>query len=211
MRRRVFLYIGGELCDLADDSFVLMNYRREDLESPAAVLNSWSQQVSLPRTGRNASVLGHYYRLDHTTTGAGGTGINFNALKRTPFSIYDVRGHLIRAGYVKLDKVTEDAYSLTLYGGMGGMFYALTYAEGSDTKLTLADLKFTWDGGNTYTAADAISFPATRATVATAWKELIDNGAPASGTKYDVLNFAPALNGTEYPFKFDTNKALVYP
>ena len=106
MRRRVFLYIGGELCDLADDSFVLMNYRREDLESPAAVLNSWSPQVSLPRTGRNASVLGHYYRLDHTTTGAGGTGINFNALKRTPFVIYDTLGNRVQSGYVKLEKVT---------------------------------------------------------------------------------------------------------
>lgn len=193
--------------DLADDSFVLMNYKREDLESPAAVLNSWSQAVTLPRTGRNDELLGHYFRLDHTTSGAGGIGLDFNALKRTPFSIYDVRGHLIQAGYVKLDKVTEDAYSLTLYGGMGGMFYALTYDEGGSDKLTLADLKY--DVGGTFYDTSAIAMPSVIATISDAWDEIINNGAPFSNTKYDILNFAPALNGTEYPFKFDTNKAMV--
>lgn len=207
MRRKVYLYIGGELCDLADDSFVLMNYRREDLESPAAVLNSWSQEVSLPRTGRNSAILGNYYRLDHTTTGAGGTGINFNALKRTPFVIYDTVGTRVQSGHVKLEKVTREEFTVTLFGGLGGMFYALSYRSDGE-KLTLADLSYQW-GSEAWQAASAVSMPSTIVTVSDAWDELLDGGAPSSGTKYDVLNFAPALNGTTYPFKFDTNKALI--
>jgi len=207
MRRRIYLYIGSELCDLADDSFVLMNYRREDLESPAAVLNSWSQSIDLPRTGKNSAILGHYYRLDHTTTGAGGTGVNFNALKRTPFTIYDTLGRRVQSGYIKLEKVTRDAFSVTLFGGLGGMFYALTYTAGGD-KLTLADLKYNWAGGTWY-AASGIAVPSTILAIADAWSALINYGAPSSGSKWDIINFAPALNGTQYPFKFDTNKAMV--
>lgn len=207
MRRKIYLYIGSELCDLADDSFVLMNYRREDLESPAAVLNSWSQSIDLPRTGKNSAILGHYYRLDHTTTGAGGTGVNFNALKRTPFTIYDTLGRRVQSGYIKLEKVTRDAFSVTLFGGLGGMFYALTYAAGSSDKLTLADLKYNWAGGTWY-AATGIAIPSTVNALADAWSALLNYGAPSSGTKWDIINFAPALNGTQYPFKFDTNKAI---
>ena len=207
MRRQIYLFIGDELCDLGDDSFVLLNYKREDLESPAAVLNAWSQSIELPRTAANDKIFGHYYRLDHISLSGGGTGTAFSALKRTPFRIYDTKDNILQSGYVKLERVTAQAFSVTLYGGLGSMFFSLMYADGGNDKLTLAACKFSY--GGTYYKAHEISFPATRSNLASAWARLIDYGAPSSGTKYDILNFAPALNGTQYPFKFDTNKIIV--
>lgn len=204
MRRRIFLYIGNELCDLDDDSFVLLNWRREDLSSPATVQSSWSQTVRLPNTGNNAAILGNYYRLDRRTITGGGTGIYFTAIKRSPFRIYDTAGALLQSGYLKMEKATEQSFEVVLYGGLGGLMYALTYSNAL-VKMTLADLTYAAAGGSP-AAASSIALPMTRATVNDAWGALY-YGAPSSGTIYDVINFAPCLNGTTYPFKFDTNKA----
>ena len=208
MRRKIYLYFGNDLVDLDDDSFILLNWRREDLESPAAVKNAWTQTVKLPATTVNAVVLGNYYRLDRISYGAGGgTRTQFVALKRTPFTIYHTDGTIIQSGYFKLEKVTAQSYEVVLYGGLGGFIYSLTYASNGTDKLSLADLSYCAAGG-TPAAANTISIPMSAATVNSAWGAM-RYGAPASGQIYDVLNFAPALNGTTYPFKFDTNKALL--
>lgn len=203
MRRRVFLYIGDELADLSVESFVLVNLSREDLTDPQAVENAWTQAVTLPNTGRNAAILGDYYRLDRRTVGGGGTAINFAALKRTPFRLLDTTGVMLMRGYLKLESATEEAFAVTLYGGLGQFFYDLTYgANGS--KLTLADCPYQWTG--TWYAAAEIYIRCWRTAVNAAWGAL-RYGAPSSGQAYDIINFAPCLNGTTYPFKFDTNKA----
>ena len=50
MRRKIRLYIGDSEVDLSTDSLVLMNYKADDLNNPAIVKNSYSQQVTLPST-----------------------------------------------------------------------------------------------------------------------------------------------------------------
>lgn len=206
MRRKVSLYIGDQLADLDDDSFVLVNYSREDLTDPQAVLNSYTQTVKLPATGNNAEILGHYYRLDRRTTGSGGTGPNFAALKRTPFVIYDDTACVVLRGYLKLEEATHDAYTVTLYGGLGQFFYDLTY-DGNGNKRTLAGCSYQWTG--TWYPSSEIYIRCARSAVINAWGAL-RYGAPASGQPFDIINFVPALNGTTYPFKFDTNKAIYH-
>jgi hypothetical protein len=58
-----------------------------DAESPAAVFNSWSQQLALPRTSRNNAIFDHIYRADHQTVSG-----KFNPLERTPFEIISETG-----------------------------------------------------------------------------------------------------------------------
>ena len=203
MKRRIYLYIGDELVDLDDDSFLLLNFSREEMTSPQAVLNSWTQTVKIPNTGKNAQILGNYYRLDHRTIGSGGTGTNFAALKRTPFRIFDDTGVILMRGYVKLESAAEDVFTIQLFGGLGQFFYVLTY-DNAGNKLTMADCKYQYTG--TYYAANAIYIRCWRTAVVNAWGAL-RYGAPNSGQVYDIINFAPCLNGTTYPFKFDTNKA----
>ena len=203
MRRRIYLYIGDELADLADDSFVLLNFTREEMTAPQAVRNSWTQSITLPKTENNNAILGHYYRLDRRTIGSGGTGTNFAALKRSPFRLFGDDGTIIMRGYIKLNGVKDDGYDVALFGGLGQFFYDLTY-DGAGNRLTLADCPFRVN--TTWYASDEIYIRCWRSGINAAWNAFRFD-APSSGSAYDIINFAPCLNGTQYPFKFDTNKA----
>ena len=195
MRRRITLYLGGQLADLSDDAFVLLNVAVTDVTNPAAVRNSWTQEIELPRTPANEAIFGHSGRLDRLA-GSGGTGTDFNASRRLPFQIYRETGEILFAGYAKLNAVTRDAYSVTLYGGLGEFIYGLSY-DTAGNKRSLADL----DYGVT------LDFVIDATAVTDAWARL--GGDTSKDPKWDVINFAPAYDGIPSDFKAD--KALIDP
>lgn len=206
MRRRISLFVGGNLADLDEESLVIMNYTADDVENPTIVRNSFSRQITLPGTGRNAAIFGAAYRLDRKidrgNTSYVGTG--FTPTQKTPFEIYDEMGEILEAGYIRLDKVTRrggivDGYTVTLFGSLGAFFYALSYSPGG-RKLTLADLPYMND------TEDDLSFTISRNVVSTAWASLRDTGLENLA---DFINFAPCYNGI--PENFDADKALVKP
>ena len=197
MRRRITLYVGGRKADLNDQSFILYNYTAEDLSNPTVVKNSFSKQVTLPGTCRNNRIFGHTGRLDRVISALG-----FNPARRTDFSLCDEAGNVIESGYLKLDEVVRTgrwdvSYKVTLYGGLGGFLYNLSYNE-DGTKKTLADLD--WLGGG----ETELDFDINAATVADAWDAL--RYGTAEGTKWGVVNFFPAYNGI--PDNFDAKHAL---
>lgn len=195
MRRRISLYINGQLADLADDGLVLLNVQLSDLTNPAVVRNSWTQEVELPRCPANDRIFGHSGRLDRLA-GAGGSGPDFNASKRTPFAIYAETGEVLFSGYAKLNGVTRDAYRVSLYGGLGDFLYGLAY-DGAGNKRSLADLDYGVD----------LDFTINLQTVRDAWARLAgDTTRPA---KWDVINFAPCYNGV--PSDFSADKAVADP
>ena len=114
MRRKIELYINGSLADIATDALVLMNYKQTDATAPAAVFNSWSQSVVLPRTSKNNAIFDHIFRADHVTVAG-----KFNALARIPFTIYNEQGEILESGYLKLTDFDDRQYNATLYGGLG--------------------------------------------------------------------------------------------
>lgn len=182
MRRKIELYINDVLADIATDALVLMNYKQTDASAPAAVYNSWSQSVALPRTSKNNAIFDHIFRADHVTTSG-----KFNALVRTPFTIYNEQGEILESGYLKLTDITETQYSATLYGGLGGFLFGLMYnADGS--KRSLADLVYT-SGGDSH----EFDFKITRDAVREAWRHIDELEAHA--TPWDYINFAPCYNG----------------
>lgn len=190
MRRKIRLYIGDAEADLSSDSLVQMNYKADDLNNPAVVKNSYSQQVTLPSTRNNDAIFGMMFRADRrTTAGSGGTGPAFSPLVRTPFSIYSEAGELLESGYVKLDSVTDKngrvSYGVTLYGGLGSFFYTLSYDD-EGNELTLADLPLLSDNPE-----DQIEFTINKETVAEAWAAL----RAGTAGPWQVVNFAPAYNG----------------
>lgn len=190
MRRKIRLYIGDSEVDLSTDSLVLMNYKADDLNNPAVVKNSYSQQVTLPSTRNNDAIFGMMFRADRkTTAGSGGTGPSFSPLVRTPFSIYSEAGELLESGYMKLDSVTDKngkvSYGVTLYGGLGSFFYTLSYDD-EGNELTLADLPLLSDDPE-----DKIEFTINKETVAEAWAAL----RAGTAGPWQVVNFAPAYNG----------------
>lgn len=190
MRRKIRLYIGDAEADLSTDSLVQMNYKADDLNNPAIVKNSYSQQVTLPSTRNNDAIFGMMFRADRrTTAGSGGIGPAFSPLVRTPFSIYSEAGELLESGYVKLDSVTDKngrvSYGVTLYGGLGSFFYTLSYDD-EGNELTLADLPLLNDDPE-----DKIEFTINKETVAEAWAAL----RAGTAGPWQVVNFAPAYNG----------------
>ena len=175
MRRKISLYIADQLVDLDDQSFILLNYRMDDLSNPTIVKNSFSQQITLKGTANNNKIFGHYFKTDRRISNTGGdTGTDFNASQKTPFTIYDEMGHILESGYIKLDSISRQRadiqYKVTLYGGLGSFFYALSYDENGN-KRNLASLDYL----GTSNPDTELDFTITRKSVLDAWTRLMGN------------------------------------
>jgi hypothetical protein len=208
MRRKISLYIGDLLVDLDDQSFILFNYTMDDLENPTIVKNSFSQQITLRGTPTNNKVFGHYFRPDRRISNTGGEiGTDFNASQKTPFTIYNELGEILESGYVKLDSISRNGadiqYKVTLYGGLGSFFYALSY-DANGNKRTLADLDYM----GTSNPDRELDFTINAAAVQAAWARLRQE--TGTSAMWDVINFAPAYNGIPEG-NFSPDKALVVP
>ena len=185
MNRAVTLYLGNDRADIPDTSFLLMNYAAGDLYDPTIVKNSWSQSIALPRTPNNDAIFGGAFRLDRVNGGG------FNPRLRAPFTIYASDGEILESGYFKLNSIDGHGpgatYNVTLYGGLGGLLYGLSY-DNLGNPLTLADLDYLETG----TPATELDFTINAAQVLSAWQDLEQ---PGQATIFGVVNFAPAYNG----------------
>ena len=208
MRRKISLYIADQLVDLDDQSFILFNYQMDDLSNPTIVKNSFSQQITLKGTPANNKIFGGSFRLDRRIGDSGGnSGVDFNASQKTPFVIYNEMSEILQSGYVKLDSVSrvgaDIQYKITLYGGLGSFFYALSYDENGN-KRTLADLDYL---GTSNPDAE-LDFSITKEAVQEAWRRLQQD--QTASPIWDIINFAPAYNGIPEG-NFSPDKALVDP
>lgn len=208
MRRKISLYIGDQLADLDDQSFILFNYQMDDLSNPTIVKNSFSQQITLKGTPANNRIFGGYFRVDRRVANTGGeTGVDFNASQKVPFTIYDEMSEILESGYVKLDSISRQRqdiqYKVTLYGGLGSFFYALSYDD-EGNKRTLADLDYLQTGS----PDTELNFIINAESVQEAWRRLQQDTSAAA--MWDVINFAPAYNGIPEG-NFSPDKGLIIP
>lgn len=190
MRKRIDLYIGGSLVDTDEQTYILLNYAFEDFSNPTSVLNTYTQQVTLPGTQRNNALFGELFRTDRVTAFSGAMGSSFDPLHKTEFTIYDEDGSVLQAGYVKLDGVTRkgkvNAYQVTLYGSLGSFLYGLTY-DSDGNKRTLASLDYL----GTDAPDEELTFTINATAVQDAWDDLGNPTVPM----WSVINFAPCYNG----------------
>lgn len=206
MRRKISLYIADQLVDLDDQSFILFNYTMEDMTNPAIVRNSFSQSITLKGTPNNNKIFGGIWRSDRETTGGGASGAYFDPTRKTTFTIFNEMGEILESGYCKLDGISRKKsnveYKISLYGGLGAFFYALSYDE-EGNKRTLADLKFTGEDAQ----VGELDFSITKDSVLSAWKRL--KGDSSQSALWDIINFAPAYNGLPSGL-FDAGKAMIH-
>lgn len=219
MRRQVSLYIGGQPVDLDDQSFILFNYTMEDLSNPTIVKNSFSKQITLKGTPTNNKVFGDIFRLDRVTQYEGGyTGIDFDPMRKTPFTLYNELCEIVEEGYVKLDEITRSKgsieYKVTLYGGLGSFLYSLMYFSGGE-KMTLGDIRYrNLNGYHTYLAGDlgqnggyeALRDCWTYLNHPEQYEEDVRGGAVDTDW-CNIINFAPCYNGIQQGFSAD--KAVI--
>jgi hypothetical protein len=128
----LLLKVGGvwKSVDVDASTSFSIKMQQKDITDPAATLNDYSTQISLPKTPGNNIVFGHIGQYDHEVSRG------FNPLVRTPFMLY-VRGNLFQAGYMKVEELTKNVYKIRLYGELGDFFYGLS---GEDNELR--DLPF---------------------------------------------------------------------
>jgi len=187
--RKVTLYISGKRADLDDASFLLLNWTQDEAASPAMVRNSYSQSVTLQATPANNAILGYFFRPDRVTPTGG-----FDPLARTDYDLITETGDRVSKGYLKLDSVATGpggiaSYSVTLYGGLGGFFYALTNRTDGQKK-SLADMRWLIGDDDALDLDEGMSLTAD--TIGKAWARL---DGSTSYPMFDIFNFAPCLNG----------------
>lgn len=185
------LYINKQECDLNQNFAVQLSYAAEDTQSPSAVLTEYSKTITLPRTGNNDLIFNFIGELDRVQADEDGY---FTPLERMPMTL-TYRGAAVLEGYAKLESVSRDSYSVSLYSGVADFFYSLTTDTDGDT-FTLDRLRFETN----------LDFNINKETVKAAWDRL--NAADKTGTsKWDTINFAPMYNGL--PDDVDASKALI--
>ena len=185
------LYIKGQECDLNDTFAVQLSYTAEDTESPSAVITEYSKTVTLPRTGNNDLIFNFIGDLDRVQDNE---TYYFNPLERIPM-LLTYKGSTVLEGYAKLENISNDSYSVTLYSGVADFFYSFSTDTDGDT-FTIDRLRFETD----------LDFDITKETVNTAWQRL-KNPNKTGTNKWDTINFAPMYNGL--PEDIDAGKALI--
>ena len=218
MKQEIQLFIGGEEVEFSKDPQILFNYKITDATNPTAIKNTYSKSIVLEGTQKNNAIFGNIWNLERMQYYGYDGGAGFNPIKKTPFELY-VNGELVESGYVKLDNVSKKngstTYSLTLYGGLGSLFFSLSYGDGEgDKKKTLADLRY---GGD---ANLDLSFKINKETVFDAWHTIM--GDPNAvydksevnrpnnylyDEKWRTINFMPAYEGI--PEDFSPEKVLI--
>lgn len=207
MRQELELYLAGKKVEFNQPPAIMYNYTETDVTNPTAIKNGFSNTITIEGTPENNDIFGHLWDLERLQNyGVGNyAGSTFNPIQRADFTLY-LNGEMYESGYFKLDEVRKTGklieYDITLYGGLGDFFYALTYTHNSEgevegpDKLELADLE--------YEAGD-LDFTISKETVKEAWDSI--NNYTYDG-KWSTINFLPAYNGV--PDKdFSADKVII--
>ena len=199
MRIPIQLYINGQQVEFQQPPEILYNYAQTDITNPTLIRNGYSKTFTVDSTKNNDIIFKHFWRQDTLVE----PGTYFDPSKKLPFVLY-VDSDIYDSGYAKLDNVlvTGDRkqYSLSLFSTIGSFFNNLKYNAEDGNELKLSDLVFTEDGGD-----GELDFTINSGTVRDAWMRL--QGIPQAPEKFDIINFAPAYNGT--PEGLDSGKVLV--
>ena len=186
MNTDIRLFIGGTEVEFSTTPQVLYNYKVTDYTNPTSIRNGYSKSIQVPSTPSNDILFDHIFLNDRVQ------GNGFNALKRADFQLF-VNGVIFEKGYVKLNTIkrigNNITYDITLYGSIGSFLYSLSTVEGSDKKMSLADLTYS---NYDYPEPD-MDFEINKEAVNEAWDRI--NGYHSGRSKWDILNFAVTSEG----------------
>lgn len=219
MRAEIQLFIDDMELEFKSNPGLFFNYKISESTNPTVIKNSFSKSITVDGTPHNTQVFGNIWNLSRVQ------GENFNPLKKTPFKLY-INGELFESGYCKLDNITtknnSTQYNISLFGGLGEMFFSLSYGdEDGKKKKTLADLEYVVmdDNGNTTEVLD-MSFRINKDVIYDAWSQIMGNSnavydaadvdRPSNylyQNKWDAINFVPAYEGI--PDDFECGSFLI--
>lgn len=214
MKQDVKLYIDNRLVEFTKPFEIFYNFQLTELEKPTIIKNKYTRNIELDDTQINNEIFGNIWNVEKIVDAGGNVaGSSFNPNKKVPFTLY-VNSDIFEKGYVKLNKIKKQnnryKYDITLFGGMGDMFYELSNKQ-------LSDLEYKDNKGN----VKDLSFTINKETVFDAWNTVIGNinGVydeanvirPLSyvyNSKWDIVNFMPAYEGIPSN-NFSADKVLI--
>lgn len=160
------LYIENKKIDLAEDLEISFAYESIDPDKLSSIKNSFSKTVNIPGTPANNITFGHIFRSDKyiPVNTPGNIDSYYDPHKKVNWFI-NRNGILVNRGYCTLDNIVmkskrDITYQITLYGGIGEFFYALSYNENGSPK-TLYDMFWNWYPKTGITGHGAATDPAT--------------------------------------------------
>lgn len=120
------LFINEEEIELNERSIFAITKEYENLADPTTISNDWTKTVEIPATQHNTKVFGHIFRADRVdTTGAGSTGLYFNAHKKLDARI-QYGADILFTGYAKMSSIKRKnghiTYNINLFGMLGKVF-----------------------------------------------------------------------------------------
>lgn len=143
------LYIENRKIDIAEDLEINFTYESIDPDKLSSIKNSFSKTVNIPGTPNNNITFGHIFRSDKYIPVNPPENIEsgYDPHKKVNWFI-NKNGTLINRGYCTLNNILiqnerKITYQITLYGGIGEFFYALSYNDDGSPK-TLYDVFFNW-------------------------------------------------------------------
>ncbi len=201
MRQETRLFIEGREVEFSTPPKILFTYTQNELTNPSVIRNSYTKTLTIEGTPNNNDIFGHIWDLSRLQSYGTGDFVQtqFDPARKADFVLY-YNGEIYESGYVKLDAVRRTGHKvemdLTLYGGLGGLFFDLQYdAEGN--KLKLSDLQFMEGAGD-----NEFDMVISKETLKEAWDEIYSNSS-----KWSSINFAPMYEGD--PDNFDTDRCIV--
>ena len=201
MRQETRLFIEGREVDFSAPPQILFTYTENELTNPSVIRNSYTKTLTIEGTPNNNNIFGHIWDLSRLQNYGTGDFVEtqFDPAKKADFTLY-YNGEIYESGFVKLDAVRRTGHKvemdLTLYGGLGGLFFDLQY-DSDGNKLKLSDLIYT-DGGDDSEFDMVVS----KETLKEAWDNIY-----SYSTKWTSINFAPMYEGD--PDNFDLDRCVV--
>ena len=136
----------GYYADLKDGVAFPLTLQMSDLINPTTIKTSYSKTITIPRTDTNDKIFSEYFKLDKLVDLQ-----SFNALEKTPFTLYFNGTEELFAGWVKLNKITATEYELNLMSYENLLFSELAGKKLSELQIDLThnvDRNFIWNGWN---------------------------------------------------------------
>lgn len=106
------LTLSGQPVDLPPDAEVALSYRANDLRTLDSREGAFSEQFTLPRTARNAAVLGSPHVLDNQSTAP---------YRLLPAVLTSPGGTELLRGFAVVERASGDGYDVTLTDALGGL------------------------------------------------------------------------------------------
>ncbi len=103
-------------CDINQDIAIPTNLQITDYQDPTVTKNNYSTQINIPRTKLNNHIFNQMWRLDHIQDID-----DYIPLYKNKFRFY-VNSTIFQTGYFKVETITEDSYTIRLYGELGAFF-----------------------------------------------------------------------------------------